>query len=143
MTSHALRFHCFSRSDRVDAVARCAMRRTNFGLRLQNLAMLALGIFRQDERSAFSGMAGSAQCGNFSGRGDAIRLGVPFGIPVPRAFAMTGNTFHSRLRVRMREEILHGFAMTDRAQFVLLGRCQRNHRQHQHPQRDTIHPLIA
>ncbi len=133
MTSHALRFHRFSRSDRVDAVARCAMRRANFGLRLQNFAVLALGIFRQDGRRAFSRMTRPTQRGDFSGRGDSIRLGVPFRIPVPRAFAVTGIALHPGLRVRMREKILHGFAVTDRAQFMLLGRRQRYQWQQQHP----------
>ena len=124
------------------------MRRANFGLPLQNLAVFALRIFCQDCRRAFSHVASAAQRGNFGGRGDPIHLRVPFRSSVPNAFAVTSIALHSRLRMRVSQKILHGFAMADRAQFMLPGRG-RGDRGQQNPHRreptirDTIHPLIA
>jgi hypothetical protein len=125
------------------------MRRANFGLRPQNLAVFALRIFHQNGCRAFSLVAGAAQRGNFGGRGDTIRLRVTLRRSMPKAFAVTGIALYPGLRVRVGEEILHGVAMADRAQFMLLRGGRGSGRKQQDPQRsqpairNTIHPLIA
>jgi hypothetical protein len=125
------------------------MRRASFGLRPQNLAVFALRIFRQDGHRTLSLVAAAAECGDFDGRSDSIRLRVALRSSVADAFAVTSLALHPGLRVRVSQEILYGFAMADCAQFVLLGRGHSDRRQEHNPQRreaairDTMHPLIA
>ena len=50
------------------------------------------------------------------GCGDAVRFGVPLRTPVLDTRSMTGVAIQVLLRMRMRQEVLHRFAMTDFAE---------------------------
>ncbi len=97
------------------------MRRADFRLRAQNLAVFALGKFRQTLMTA------AAQRRNFRGRGDAVRLRMPLRSSMPDAFAVTRLALHAGLGMRVGQKIFHRVAMADRAQFMLLRRrrCDR------------------
>ena len=58
------------------------------------------------------------------GCGDAVRFGVPLRTPVLDTRAMTGVAIQVFLRMRMRQEVLHRFAMTDFAEVSGLLVCE-------------------
>ena len=50
------------------------------------------------------------------GCGNAVRFGVPLGTPVLDTRAMTGVAIQTLFGMRMRQKVLHGFAVTDFAE---------------------------
>ena len=109
------------------------VRGTNPGLRQHQLPVLTGGVLLLDRAASLPRVTPPAQRRNLMGRGNAVRFGVPLGTPVLDTLSMTGVAIQALFGMRMRQKVLHGFAVTHFAEVTGLlirkqGRAEKQNK---------------
>ena len=101
------------------------VRGTNSGLRQHQLPVFAGGILCLDGGAGLSSVTPTAKRGDLMRRSNAVRFGVPLGTPVLHTVSVTGVAIQALLRMRMRQEVLHCFAVAHFAEVAGLRVCKQ------------------